>query len=314
VQVGITFIALPIMLLWLITAIVLLSIRRTRWAGGLTLVAPVFLFVAVFTFRVSSVTAPSPPRAIRTAEIVPPPTPLIDLEASDAPAKVDSAAGAKPPAPSATKPAPAKAPAKAPAAQGVDVNGNAAASSVKSDVVPTAAKRPPWVDADDAEIGSNFEMTVRTAPFKTLPECETDLQRHLPEKALQYMARQWPTRRIPQSLPLNPVLMQKKGFVAERYIEPVQTSFGPMQVVHARLTVNADLRQYLEQVWRQTVLAERMQLALALLASVLGVLAVAWVGIRGTAAIRWPRIGWGKAIVLILVALAAVAAVVGFAS
>lgn len=154
-----------------------------------------------------------------------------------------------------------------------------AAAAERPEADRPAPDRPAWADAEDGDVGGTYEMTAHVGPFNTQQECNDQLDPIILQTVAQFAARTWPAAATAEVSPSVKVL-QEYGLIAQRYLETVKTSFGPMRQLYVRLSFNAKVRDYLAVEVHNAVVRQRLGYAATGLAAVLGCLAVAWVGLR----------------------------------
>lgn len=146
---------------------------------------------------------------------------------------------------------------------------------------PTAAEqRPAWVDTPPARVGDVYQTAVTVGPYISRLECDAKLPDALSEALQQYTA----TTIGPSAagrIVLPPDFLTEQ-LVAEQWQETVQTSFGPMIQLHVLTRFDAPVQQRIASAWKQAVITRRLWLAGIGLSSILGFLAILFVGLKVT--------------------------------
>ncbi|MGA2254028.1 MAG: hypothetical protein ABSG53_05145, partial [Thermoguttaceae bacterium] len=156
---------------------------------------------------------------------------------------------------------------------------------------PAAPAKPPqppaWVNAAPKMQGDSYTMSVRVGPFTTPLECERELSTALQEAVTEYAELSLGLEAAGVRLP-DDALQQ---LVRERWTEtrPMEIDGGSQEMVllHALIVFDAHAQQRIKsEVQRikaeaqQLMIGRRVQGAAVIFGGVLGLLALAWGGLR----------------------------------
>jgi len=143
----------------------------------------------------------------------------------------------------------------------------------------TAAKRPDWVGAAPKNVDDAYYVTTKVGPYTTRLECDRALPEAVRTAATEYVELLLgPEAAGDVQLPRDELQLR---LVRARWEEPVQSSFGPMVELHAQLVFDAKAREWFKDERDRVVVLNRLRIAAVGLAGVLGLLGLAYVGLRG---------------------------------
>ena len=166
--------------------------------------------------------------------------------------------------------------------------------------------RPAWIDDKPHDEPDGYQLVVAVGPYSTEVECQREMPAKLRQALDDYLELHWPAGLRPRvDASLDMLLSKQFNIVREMYRETVQSSFGPMQMLHARLVFGDEVKQWCQELARERLLYRRLAVAGGLLGLVFGAMTVAWGYLRlGPTAGRGSRL---LAAVAGAMALAAVA-------
>jgi len=154
-----------------------------------------------------------------------------------------------------------------------------------SNVGPSPAARPEWLDAIATESDSpadfparvlegTYQMVVKAGPYQTREECESSLPEALERGVRQFIARDLGEEAADRiRLPIEYISTR---VVKNQFTEPVNTSFGPMVQVHALLRFDREVRGRIHEQWNRILVNRRLWHAGGGLAGVLLLLSVVY--------------------------------------
>jgi hypothetical protein len=144
---------------------------------------------------------------------------------------------------------------------------------------PVAPKRPAWVGQSPTIQDDIYFTSVKVGPYTTRMECEDNLPEALQAALVDYADHSGITltRQTGGRIGLPPENLRNL-LVKDVWQESVQTSFGPMLQLHARVAINPTTREIIREQDRRTVVFARIQIAAVGLGVVLAFLALlfAW--------------------------------------
>lgn len=157
-----------------------------------------------------------------------------------------------------------------------------ASSKPSSRKKASESKRPDWVDAPPGVVDGAYQTTVVVGPYTTSMECNRQLPNALSKALSDYVllylgSPAWNYVSLPNDYVLENIV---KG----TWEENKQTSVGPMKQLHVRLVFDRKTNELIKQTWdnsqRERRLEERLIVAGAVLACVLGLMLVAFVVLK----------------------------------
>jgi hypothetical protein len=154
----------------------------------------------------------------------------------------------------------------------VEVSGGSKPSSPAAKTAPPAAGRPDWVDAPPRYANNAYVMPIAVGPFETRQQCEAEvpqaLQVAVNEYSAIYLGAGAAGRLDGDTAEL------RRRLVRAEWEEPVETSFGPMLILHLRLAFDRAMQDSVREAVRQETAAGRLRVAAIGLGGVLAVLGV----------------------------------------
>jgi hypothetical protein len=162
---------------------------------------------------------------------------------------------------------------------------------------PPAAvsKRPAWIDAKPDRVDDAFQMAVSVGPYPTRVECDNELPAAVRDALQDYAETHLDHRARGIHLPLENLEVLPANVIAETYQETVATSFGPMQQLHARLTLDRRANEWVREQVRQALIVQRLWYVGVGAAGVLVGLAVFWACLRSGMPAHGPQGAAGSA-------------------
>ena len=150
----------------------------------------------------------------------------------------------------------------------------AAAPAAPVEPPPKEPPRPAWVGAGPKLIDNAYFMTLKVGPYTTRLECEANLPEALQSAVSEYVELYLgPEAAKRVRLPADDL---RQRLVREVWEEPVQSSIGPMVQLHVQTAFDTKTQEAIKDAWRRSIVADRLRRSGAVLAAVLGVLAVAY--------------------------------------
>ncbi len=146
--------------------------------------------------------------------------------------------------------------------------------------VPAEPQRPAWVDAGPGWQDDCYMTSVWVGPFTTPLECERRLPTALQGAVAEYAGISFGPEAAAVRLP-DDVL---KLLVRERWSEhrPMEIDGGSQEMhsLHARIVFDAAVQQRIKSEAQRMVIDQRVKRAAVLFGGVLGLLGLAWGGLR----------------------------------
>lgn len=165
-------------------------------------------------------------------------------------------------------------------AEAEDAGGAATGSTPPSAVAPPASKEaaglqnglPAWATAGERRVDGVYRMPIAIGPFPLREDCGVEKPKAFADAVNRYaneFLEEGAGRYV--NLPMSYVNQNIYRTEAE---EQRETSFGKMVVVHYLLEFNGEVRQHIEQVYHQALVAERLKYAGLGAAGVFGLLSI----------------------------------------
>jgi hypothetical protein len=154
----------------------------------------------------------------------------------------------------------------------VEVSGGSKPSSPAAKTAPPAAGRPDWVDAPPRYADNAYVMPIPVGPFETRQQCEAEVPQALQEAVKNYAAI-YLGAGAAGHLDRDAAELRRR-LVREEWEEPVETSYGPMLILHLRLAFDRAMQDSVREAVRQETAAARLRLVALGLGGVLVVLGV----------------------------------------
>jgi hypothetical protein len=154
----------------------------------------------------------------------------------------------------------------------VEVSGNSKPSPPAARAAPPAAGRPDWVDAAPHYADNAYVMSIPVGPFETREQCEAEVPQALQEAVERYAAI-YVGAGAAGRWDWDPADLRRR-LLREEWQEPVETSFGPMVVLHLRLAFDRQMQEGVQAAVRREATAGRLRVAAIGLGGVLLALAV----------------------------------------
>ena len=146
--------------------------------------------------------------------------------------------------------------------------------------VPARPQPPAWVNAAPKMQDDRYVMSVWVGPFTTPLECERKLPDRLQEAVSEYAEISLDPEAAAVRLPDDALL----HLVRERWTEVQPIEIGgdsqPMVSLHALVVFDADAQKKIKDEAQRLVITKRLQGAAVLFGGLLGLLALAWGGLR----------------------------------
>jgi len=118
--------------------------------------------------------------------------------------------------------------------------------------------RPAWVEAPPQLIGDAYQMAIKTDPFPTRAECESQLPDALHRAVAQYVKTKLklgPRAARDVRLPLDYI---RQHVVKQQWEESVEVSFGKWIQLHVLLEFDRNVKDRIEQEWERVVVTGRL--------------------------------------------------------
>jgi hypothetical protein len=171
------------------------------------------------------------------------------------------------------------------------------AASPPPPLPPPAAGRPDWVDAPPRYADNAYVMSIPVGPFETREQCEAEVPQALQEAVEKYAAI-YVGAGAAGRWDWDPADLRRR-LLRDEWQEPVETSFGPMVVLHLRLAFDRQMQEgvqaAVQAAARREATAGRLRVAAIGLGGVLAVLGVLLGYLKlteGTVARRRTRWQW----------------------
>jgi hypothetical protein len=169
---------------------------------------------------------------------------------------------------------------------------------------PAVVVRPAWVDAPDHAEDDGYQVAVRVGPYATDVQCDADLPGAVAAAAQAYVESYLDHHAQGIHLRADRLAAAPVKLVADEYRETVQTSFGPMRQLHARLLFDRRVNDWLREQVGDAVVAARLwyvgAAAVCVLASLGLLLAYLKAGLAPLGLRRWQKAAALAALVLLV--------------
>jgi len=142
------------------------------------------------------------------------------------------------------------------------------------------ASRPAWVEMQPRRVGDAYQMAVTVGPYATRLECDARLPEVL-QSALDQFVENYLGREAVDRVDL-PNDYLREALLSDQWEEPVETSFGQMTQLHALLEFDPEIKQRIDEAWRNVIIARRLINAATITGFVLAGLGMVFVYLKLT--------------------------------
>jgi hypothetical protein len=146
--------------------------------------------------------------------------------------------------------------------------------------VPTPDPPPDWVHAEPGMQGGRYVTTVTVDSYTTKIECERELPKEIQRALSEYAELSFGPEAAAVSLPDDDL----KKLVSLRWTESRPSDIGGtsqnMYTLHAQVVFDEHLQQIVKSAAERLVIEKRLQGTAVLFSGFLGLLALAWGGLR----------------------------------
>jgi hypothetical protein len=137
--------------------------------------------------------------------------------------------------------------------------------------------RPSWIGISSGRHGDVYRAAVVSGPYTTRAECDANLPAEL-QRALHDFTKAYLGSQAARRVTLSEEQLHEQ--VKEEWEETLNTGVGPMIQLHALAEFDRRTQELVQDAWRTAVVADRVHQAAAGLAAVLGLLTVAYAGLK----------------------------------
>jgi len=124
---------------------------------------------------------------------------------------------------------------------------------------PAPPNKPAWIGRGPQRAGEVYRMSIDVGPYTTRLECDANLPESL-QAALDQYVKLCLGQQAAGKVRLPPGELREM-LVKEEWEETRQYTVGPMKHLHVLLEFDRQLKNRIEQQWKDTIIAERLWVA-----------------------------------------------------